>query len=134
MRSSSATVEIQKSLGTVALLDTLIRIRGRRVGLMSIEQTRVRSWESDEQTFVASLADRAALAVEELHLAEARDQALAASTAKSQFLANMSHEIRTPINGVLGMTEVLLKTELDHKQHRCAKIVYQSAETLLRVI
>ena len=64
----------------------------------------------------------------------ARSEAEAANQYKSEFLANMSHEIRTPINGVIGMNEVLLKTELSEKQNRCAKVVKRSAESLLRII
>jgi len=53
---------------------------------------------------------------------------------KSEFLANMSHEVRTPINGVLGMTELLLNTPLDGKQLRYAETISKSGQSLLAVI
>ncbi len=64
----------------------------------------------------------------------ARHRAEAASSAKSEFLANMSHEIRTPINGVLGMNEILLRTDLTPKQHHCAVTIRSSVEALCQVI
>jgi two-component system sensor histidine kinase/response regulator len=53
---------------------------------------------------------------------------------KGEFLANTSHELRTPMNGVMGMTELLLTTKLDEKQYRYADAVRRSAISLLAIL
>lgn len=113
---------------------------------------RARELEASNARLAAEIAERKQLEVHtvklnedlELRLAElaqlnqdlesARDQAVEGSRLKSEFVANISHEIRTPISAVIGMNQLLLNTPLDDKQKDYARLVNESAQSLLTVI
>lgn len=81
--------------------------------------------------FAQDVTDRIII---EKKLIEANKQTEETAKAKERFLANMSHEIRTPMSGVIGITELLLKTQLTDEQRKYLEIIDESASNLLNII
>ncbi|MCW1967929.1 MAG: ATP-binding protein [Anaerolineae bacterium] len=73
-------------------------------------------------------------AAEHHQLEQAKQVATELSLAKSRFLSMMSYEIRTPMNAIMGMTELLLDTQLDEQQREFALITYESSEALVQIL
>jgi PAS domain S-box-containing protein len=87
-----------------------------------------------EQCVITVCRDITRLKETERELIKTREQALAASRAKSEFLSSMSHEIRTPLNAILGMAELLLETSYNPEQRRYLGTMMDNGNALLGLI
>lgn len=90
--------------------------KGNTIGLIGI------SWNITEQKNY------------EMQLHKSKDIAEEGTKVKNQFLANISHEIRTPLNGIIGMSQILTKTDLDKNQQDYLNILINSSDSLLSLV